>query len=465
MAAMVYFFIGPTAILSIVGLLHGPDKTVPTPQEDWEKAIVDVLVPTYNEQHTITLCLASLAKQTFKPRSITIIDDNSADDTVRLATEFSESIGLEINIIKRQINEGKTPSMAYMAYEKDGDVEFVLDADTFLESDNYIEEMVKELYQGVGIGSASGVVTTLNERSYREFLDSTPALEVFQSKNEIARSVWPRTWYARMGQRTVFLYREMLYLFLQLFIYRGEMTFFGSIINPMGCAVAYRRKYVKDVLDRFADSLGLDLTTAEDAFIGMSFLSQGYRNVQTNKVAARTKEPTLTKLPKQLFIWSSAFLQCCFYFNFILKTPFRLFSVYKKHRHEKNDPAHQKALERRKIKEAYRQAFGEAYTEAYGRPMGWYIFTSAFEKISFPTILLIFVLWGAWKMLFITLAAELFFFSIIVAIVSMKGRRLINVGKGILVSPLRYTAALFDLVVIVNFALDIWVRNNRKWRK
>ena len=41
------------------------------------------------------------------------------------------------------------------------------------------------------------------------------------------------------------LYREVLYLFLQRFIYRGQMVFFGTIPNPVGCAVAYRRKYVE----------------------------------------------------------------------------------------------------------------------------------------------------------------------------------------------------------------------------
>ena len=44
MATTPYFILSPNTILSIVGLLHGPDKTVPTPPEDWRQAKVDVVM-------------------------------------------------------------------------------------------------------------------------------------------------------------------------------------------------------------------------------------------------------------------------------------------------------------------------------------------------------------------------------------------------------------------------------------
>ena len=39
MATAPWFVLSPNALLSTVGLLRGPDKTVPTPAEDWQAAV------------------------------------------------------------------------------------------------------------------------------------------------------------------------------------------------------------------------------------------------------------------------------------------------------------------------------------------------------------------------------------------------------------------------------------------
>ena len=39
MATAPWFVLSPNALLSVVGLLRGPDKTVPTPAEDWQQAV------------------------------------------------------------------------------------------------------------------------------------------------------------------------------------------------------------------------------------------------------------------------------------------------------------------------------------------------------------------------------------------------------------------------------------------
>lgn len=35
MATTPYFILSPNTVLSLIGLIHGPDKTVPKPAEDW----------------------------------------------------------------------------------------------------------------------------------------------------------------------------------------------------------------------------------------------------------------------------------------------------------------------------------------------------------------------------------------------------------------------------------------------
>lgn len=61
MATTPYFILSPNTVLSIIGLIHGPDKTVPNPAEDWRDATADMAIPAFNEESNIPLCLAALA--------------------------------------------------------------------------------------------------------------------------------------------------------------------------------------------------------------------------------------------------------------------------------------------------------------------------------------------------------------------------------------------------------------------
>ena len=67
MATISTFFLSPNTILSLLGFVHGPDKTVPNPAEDWHTATVNVVIPALNEEANIALCLASVARQTKRP--------------------------------------------------------------------------------------------------------------------------------------------------------------------------------------------------------------------------------------------------------------------------------------------------------------------------------------------------------------------------------------------------------------
>ena len=60
---------------------------------------------------------------------------------------------------------------------------------------------------------------------------------------------------------------------------------------------------------------GDDLTNSEDIFIGFALKSEGYRNVQLIDVNARSEEPEVQRLPRQVYLWSCSFLQSCYYFD------------------------------------------------------------------------------------------------------------------------------------------------------
>jgi glycosyltransferase involved in cell wall biosynthesis len=516
MATLPYFVLSPSTILSISGLLRGADKTPPTPAEDWRSATVDVVIPALNEAENIVNCLAALARQTVRPRRIILVDDGSSDGTVERAKAFCASQQIDLIAIQRRAPIGKTPTIKRQAREFDSDVEFILDGDTVLESDNYIERTVQELYQAVGIASACGTILP-QRRGDRRRSDDSPEVRAFNATHPLpARR--RGGWLPDLRRGVTNMYREVLYLFLQRFVYRGQMASFGTTTNPVGCAVAYRRKYVCALFDYIGPILGDDLTNSEDIFIGFSMLNEGYRNVQLTDVYARTVEPEIQRLPRQVHLWSSSFLQSCYYFDPLVRSPFRLIKQWIGRRRAASSPRIAQTVrsgsfaaagpagaglgsamaagfpigrsevaarvtthlqrrdvpsgagltngggERRIVREPYRQAFGRARTESHGRPAGWILLMSATEKVFFPTALLIMLILRNWEALAVTAACETAICVGALAFV-MKGRRFEYALKGLAVTPIRYALLGSELVTIGRFASDLWITNNRKWRK
>lgn len=459
MATVSTFFLSPNTILSLVGLLHGPDKTTPTPAEDWHDATVNVVIPALNEEANIALCLSSIARQTKRPQKIILVDDGSNDRTLEFAEKFSQLNELDMLIIHRHHPIGKTPTIKRQAREFESDVEFILDGDTVLESDNYIERVVEELYKGKGIASACGTILPLRDRDRRHILDNTTSLQKFMTHVPDAPMFPKINWVHHIQRGISNLYREVLYMLLQRFIYRGQLTFFGSILNPVGCAVAYRRLYVKNLFDKYEPILGDNLTNSEDIFIGFAMLDQGFRNIQLDDVIARSQEPEASRLPHQLYMWSSSFLQTCYYFDELMRSPLKSIKRFRKERAVPQD-----ILNKRKIQEQYRQPFGDAYTREFGRPIGWVMFMSALEKVFFPSIIIIMLLLQRWEPLIITMAVECVV-ALFALAVSAKGYRLEFVLKGIALTPVRYLVILFDFVTMLRFAADLWIFKNKRWRK
>jgi glycosyltransferase involved in cell wall biosynthesis len=512
-AQLPYFAFSPNTLLSVIGLIKGPDTTPPTPDEDWHDATVDVVIPAFNEERNIVRCLASVFRQTRRPRRIVVVDDGSSDATAARARAFGEFHGVEVTVVRRAASIGKTPTVRQQTRELDSDVQFVLDADTVLESDNYIERTVHDLYQAVGIASACGLVLPLRHRD-RRAADESPEVKAFADALPSAASAAPKGWLRRLASGITNLYREVLYLILQRVVYRGQMAAFGTLCNPVGCAVAYRRKYLKALFDAVEPTLGDDLTNSEDIFIGMAMVNHGYRNIQVTDVCARTVEPEVQRLPRQMYLWSSAFLQSAFYFDELLRSPFKSLKRWRRQRPsdgsggrlqratvpvrsvayaahggtsphtllsiavnlptavpgpwgrraDARTPSVLPSGERRRVREPYRQPFGSAHTESYGRPAGWAVLMSAIEKVTLPSVLLAMILLGNWQGVLITVCAETLLTVTMLAL-AMKNHRVEYLLKGVAVTPIRYGLLVADLFTLARFASDLWVTRNRKWRK
>ncbi len=232
-------------------------------------------------------------------------------------------------------------------------------------------------------------------------------------------------------------------------------------------------------------------------------------------------EPEAQRLPRQIYLWSSSFLQSCYYFDPMMRSPFKAFKRWRMRRRKtgarpsttyavpaqsmlavagtgmelgigqhrpmrlSNVPIDRRRPEdatrssaqgnvsvsapssrsdRRVVGEPYRQAFGRDRTAAYGRPAGWILLNSAVEKIFFPTALLIMLIYGSWEALAVTVAAETVICTMALAVV-MKGKRLEYALKAIAVTPIRYALIGMEVITIGRFAKDLWITRNRSWRK
>ena len=92
-------------------------------------AIISVIIPCYNSEHTIARALRSVEQQTLQPAEVLVIDDASSDNTVSVIKHFAAQSPLNIRVISQSVNGG--PSIARNTGWNAASSEFIafLDAD------------------------------------------------------------------------------------------------------------------------------------------------------------------------------------------------------------------------------------------------------------------------------------------------------------------------------------------------
>lgn len=455
MAAVSYLVLSPSFMLAIAGKVRGWDKISPTPVRDWRTASVDVVIPAHNEERTLGLALDSIARQDKQPRKIIVVDDASADSTKNVAERFAELTGRPVEIRRHEKATGKTPSIREVCESSDADVLFVLDGDTTLIEDDYISRSVEELFRNAGVASVCGEVMPLRAKTVSSRTEASPALR------QIAKE-FAQLGIGKIGALTRFLtaftimYRTALYLFLHRVLYDGHMKLTGGTLNPAGCAVAYRRDRLAECFAYAKPRIGDNLSVSEDIYIGHFFNWKGYRNIHISGVQCESTEPPVTRLWRQLFLWSSSFFQSLYYFPSLPLTIAKLPAVLFRRRDKKGE-------ERRKAREQYRAPWSEVYTRRYGRPVGLLDTMSLVEKITFPVILFSLAVLAP-KTFLITLLVECAISSLTVAIVADRGKRIRSAAMMAAATPFRYLSMIVDLISLARCTFDI-ATDNRDWRK
>ncbi len=183
------------------------------------------------------------------------------------------------------------------------------------------------------------------------------------------------------------LYRSALYVYLQRILYDGHLKLFGTQLNPVGCGVVYkadRRECFAYALERVGDNLSM----SEDIYIGHYFNWKGYRNVQVSSARCESTEPRFNRLPRQMFLWGSAFLQSVHYFKDLPVYSFKRVTGRLRRSFSRNKNR-EGGAERRRIGEQYRAPWGEDFTRREGRSVGFLEIAALLEKVSYPLVLLV----------------------------------------------------------------------------
>lgn len=449
---------GPLALLAAHGRRRGPDRTRPTPAEDWRRAVVDVVIPVSRNHHTIIQCLAALLGQSRLPRQVLLVDDGGAerDHSIQLAREFALANGVQLQTVVRTWAIGKAATLKRQSREFTGDVLFVLDADTVLDSPDYIERCVRELYQGCGIASASGRIEPLWP-DQRQQLVHAPAFRRWLAGDDYLDPLRPRGRWQRLWRHAGNLYHAHLAR-LQRFLDLGLMDWCGGVAVPAGTAVAYRRRYLRDLFDRYEPVRGDDLTGLEEQFIGHALATEGYRNIRLDGVVARVQQAAPHRLPLQAWNWTVAQLQSGHYFDLLLRSPLR------RARRAAHPPASPGGHEARRIREQYRQPFGERMTRRLGRPLGTVLWLAALERVAFPALLVVLGLLGQWPALATVVVVEVLATAVLSLVHAPPRQRGAAFATAVAAAPLRYLLMLTAPPAAAWFVFGLRVSGRYRWR-
>lgn len=145
--------------------MHPPTNSVATIKQNNAPAaipnpLVSVIIPTWNGKQHLELCLPTLAKQTYHPIEIIVVDDGSQDGTVAwLASEWAS-----VRVVAKQVNQGFASGINSGLAVATGQLLVLLNNDTQAEAD-WLEQLVKVAQNNPQAGMVASKLKLWDDRT------------------------------------------------------------------------------------------------------------------------------------------------------------------------------------------------------------------------------------------------------------------------------------------------------------
>ena len=111
---------------------------------------ISIVIPVYNEEDTLEACLSSIESQTVKPDEVIVVNNNSTDNSILIASKFDF-----VTIISENSQGIASARSTGFNYAK-SDIIGRIDADTVMERD-WVENLYK-IFSDESISAVSGKV-------------------------------------------------------------------------------------------------------------------------------------------------------------------------------------------------------------------------------------------------------------------------------------------------------------------
>lgn len=113
---------------------------------------LSVIIPAFNSDRTIGLCLSSITKATPIKKEIIVIDDCSTDRTCEIASKY------EIKLLHQSQNRGAAAARNLGLFQASGEIVAFIDSDCIIE-ENYFDELISVLNEAkIAVGGVGGVI-------------------------------------------------------------------------------------------------------------------------------------------------------------------------------------------------------------------------------------------------------------------------------------------------------------------
>lgn len=157
---------------------------------------VSIVIPVYNEGKHLAACLRAIAVQTITPTEVIVVDNNSTDNSFKIAESFP------FVTLLRESRQGVVYARRRGFNAAHGDIIGRIDADTVVDSE-WVATLV-QLFTAESIDAVSGAVTYHDlpwrrflgwlDLSFRQWIANGMGREVFLygSNMAVRRSAWYR---------------------------------------------------------------------------------------------------------------------------------------------------------------------------------------------------------------------------------------------------------------------------------